>query len=56
MILVLVTDKYSLIVNTKTILKTSGFTHFIKNLYLCHNELLKMDIGNLFHGVITDAM
>lgn len=32
------------------------YPHFIKNLYLCNNEPVKMDTGNLFHGVITDAM
>lgn len=29
---------------------------FRKNLYLCANEPLKMDTGNLFHGTIIDAM
>lgn len=37
-------------------LKLWRFTRFIKNLYLCHNEPVKMDTGNLFHGVITNAM
>lgn len=30
--------------------------NFRKNLYLCNNEPLKMDIGNLLHGAIIDAM
>ncbi|GEM_PF-5942931 len=33
-----------------------NYSRFIKNLYLCHNEPVKMDTGNLFHGVITNAM
>ncbi len=37
-------------------LKLWRFTRFIKNLYLCQNEPVKMDTGNLFHGVITNAM
>lgn len=38
------------------IFKHLRLTHFRKKLYLCHNEPVKMDIGNLFHGVIVDAM
>lgn len=41
------------IINYKT---TKAFTRFRKNLYLCNNEPFKMDTGNLFHGVIIDAM
>lgn len=36
-------------------LYTKGL-NFTKNLYLCNNESLKMDTGNLLYGVITNAM
>ena len=38
------------------IFKISESTHFRKNIYLCNNEPLKMDTGNLLHSIITDAM
>jgi hypothetical protein len=38
------------------IFKITEFIHFRKNLYLCHNEPLKMDTGDLLPGIIINAM